>query len=74
MTLVREMFKEALKMTDTFEKFSNATAEIEIQQGNCGSGYKRNNMDVFNLAAAFMRRGINPREINLGTGFDDIEK
>lgn len=63
------MFKEALKMTDTINKFNSATAAVQQMAQGTGAGYKRGVNQVFNLAAALQARGI-----SLGTGIDNIEK
>ncbi|MDE6250336.1 MAG: hypothetical protein K2M34_01740 [Alphaproteobacteria bacterium] len=56
-------------MTDTIDKFGFATAAVQQMANTSGAGYKRGMNQVFNLAAALQARGI-----NLGTGFDNIEK
>lgn len=56
-------------MTDTIDKFSSAAAAVQQMTQANGAGYKRGMNQVFNLAAALQARGI-----NLGTGFDNIEK
>lgn len=56
-------------MTDTIDKFGSASVAVEQMAQVSGAKYKRGMNQVFNLAAALQARGI-----NLGTGFDNIEK
>lgn len=62
------MFKEALKMTDTIEKFNSATVAVQQMTTGTAAGFKRGmNSPVFNLAAALQKRGI-----TLGGGMDNM--
>lgn len=56
---VREMFEEALKMTDRVDTFNNATTEI--MQKSHGAGY-RNGIQAVNLKAIFRSYGIDLTE------------